>query len=265
VEALRALVRSKSRILDGGCGIGYTLQFFAETNPQAEVVGYDFSPAAVEFATKGAAAFPNVRVVESSHLTCANDLPNGYFDLVQSEGTIMCSGDPALAVKNLAALLAPGGLLMVHVYRKMGPAREATDDALMKACRDLNDYPKMWDFSRFFTVVAEQLYKAKNDAGEPLTVDVPPVVAESLDCKPGPQSMQEFLYTAIFQCMWDWTGGHTTVDENTQEQYDWFAPALATRHTAAEVREWAEAAGLTVVWLGDAAANAKGVTLLATK
>lgn len=89
VDALRTLIRSKKRILDAGCGIGYTLQFFAETNPKAEVMGYDFSPKAVEFARKGAAEFPNVVVVEASHLSCAVFLPNNYFDLVQSEGTIM--------------------------------------------------------------------------------------------------------------------------------------------------------------------------------
>jgi SAM-dependent methyltransferase len=265
VDALRAMVRTKRRILDGGCGIGYTLQFFAETNPSAEVAGYDFSPEAVKFAREGAAAFPNVNVFQSSHLTCSNDLPNDYFDLVQSEGTIMCSGDPGLAVKNLGALLAPGGTLMVHVYRKMGPAREATDDALMKTCRELGSYEKMWEFSRFFTEVAEKLFKARNHYGGQLEVEVPELISTALDCRPGPQSMQEFLYTAIFQCMWDWTGGHTTVEENTQEQYDWFAPALATRHTADEVRSWFEDAGLTVTWLGDGVANAKGVTCLATK
>jgi SAM-dependent methyltransferase len=170
VDELREMVRGKQRILDGGCGLGYTLQFFAQTNPSAEIVGYDFSPEAVKYASEGVKAFPNVRVVEASHLSVAEVLPNDHFDLVQSEGTVMCSGDPALAVKNLGRLLAPGGTLMVHVYRKMGPVREATDDALMKVCRDLGDFEKMWDFSRFFTAVAEKLYKARDENGQPLTI-----------------------------------------------------------------------------------------------
>lgn len=265
VDDLRAFIASKRRMLDGGCGIGYTLQWFAEVNPTAEIVGYDFSPEAVKCATDATASYSNVRVVEASHLTVGQQLPNDYFDLVQSEGTVMCSGDPALAVQNLGALLAPGGTLMVHVYRRMGPVREATDDALMRVCRELGDYEQMWAFSRFFTEVARELYFARDENGERLTIDVPEFVAQVLDCKPGRQSMQQFLYEAICQCMWDWSGGHTTVEENTQEQFDWFAPALATRHTAAEVRGWFEAAGLRVTWLGDGAANAKGVSCLATK
>lgn len=268
LEELRELVRSKQRILDGGCGLGYTLQFFADTNPKAEVWGYDLSPEARKYAALGAKDYPNVKVVASSHLTCGDELPNDYFDLVQSEGTIMCCPDPGLAVQNLARLLAPGGLLMIHVYRKMGPAREATDDALMKTCRELGSYEAMWEFSRFFTVVAERLYKALDEHGQPLRITVPERVAQALDVQAGEQSMQQFLYEGIFQCMWDWTGGHDTVDGNTQEQYDWFAPHLATRHTAEEMQGWVEAAGLKLLWLGDGrngGANAKGVTCLATK
>lgn len=268
IDELRALVRSKQRILDGGCGLGYTLQFFADTNPEAEVWGYDLSPEARKYATEGAKEYPNVKVVASSHLTCGSELPNNYFDLVQSEGTIMCCPDPGGAVRNLGQLLKPGGLMMIHVYRKMGPAREATDDALMKVCRELGSYEAMWEFSRFFTIVAEKLYKALDYNGGPLKIDVPPLIAKALDVQEGEQSMQQFLYEGIFQCMWDWSGAHDTVEENTQEQYDWFAPALATRHTAEEVRGWFEAAGLKVLWLGDGrngGANAKGVTCLATK
>jgi SAM-dependent methyltransferase len=278
VDALREFVRTKKRILDGGCGLGYTLQFFAQTNPDAEIWGYDLSPEARKWATEGLTPYVargvNAKVVASSHLTCGSDLPNDYFDLVQSEGTIMCCPSPADAVKNLAKLVAPGGTLMVHVYRKMGPCREATDDALMKTCRELGSYEAMWEFSRFFTEVARKLHGALDrDAmdslrAKQLSIDVPERVAKALDCQAGEQSMQQFLYEAIFQCMWDWTGGHTTVEENTQEQYDWFAPAIATRHTADEVRSWFVDAGLTIQWLGDGrhtGANTKGVTCLGTK
>jgi SAM-dependent methyltransferase len=100
------------RVLDAGCGMGRWLHFAREQG--AEIVGMDVS-AAVDVAARreGKAADFVQADLRSPPFAAAS------FDLVYSFGVVHHLADPAAAVRSLAALVRPGGMLRLYVYRSL--------------------------------------------------------------------------------------------------------------------------------------------------
>jgi SAM-dependent methyltransferase len=109
------------RVLDAGCGMGRWLHFARARG--ARIVGLDVS-AAVDVAAR--------REGDDALLVQADlrrpPFAEGSFDLVYSLGVVHHLADPASAVRALAALVRPGGMLRLFVYRSLadeGAARRA--------------------------------------------------------------------------------------------------------------------------------------------
>ena len=102
---------------DLGCGNGFTSLAIAAACPHAEVWGFDFNPAHVEFANglAGRAGLTNVRFVETSfadlEVASNSDMPD--FDIMVSHGVLswISPANRKHLVGAVASRLKPGGLV----------------------------------------------------------------------------------------------------------------------------------------------------------
>ena len=97
------------RVLDLACGVGYGSYVLAQV-PGRSVTGLDLSPAAIAY---GGAHYqrPGLRLCQADALTWTND--GAPFDTVVSFETIEHLPDPVTFVARIAALMKPGGRLLV--------------------------------------------------------------------------------------------------------------------------------------------------------
>jgi SAM-dependent methyltransferase len=112
----------RPRLLDVGCGTGAGLQAL---RGRSRAVGIDYSPAAVEFCRR--------RGLASTAVASALDLPfrDGSFDVLIS-CDVLCHKaipDKAAALREMARVLAPAGILMLNLpaYQWL---RSSHDDAV---------------------------------------------------------------------------------------------------------------------------------------
>lgn len=103
----------KARILDLGCGEGFSAMAMARAYPNVEVVGIDLDHASV-LAARAAAEAAELGDRVTFHLGDAADeqLEKG-FDLVTIFEALHDMGDPAGALRTARHLLAPGGSVLV--------------------------------------------------------------------------------------------------------------------------------------------------------
>jgi SAM-dependent methyltransferase len=115
------------RVLDLGCGPGVGTTALAEAFPTATVVAVDSSPSMLE---RAGARAERLRVAERIE-TRAAEFPDGLDDLgtadvVWASMVMHHVGDEVAALRQVRALLAPGGLLAL--VERGGPSRYVPDD-----------------------------------------------------------------------------------------------------------------------------------------
>ncbi len=110
---------SGKRFLDIGCGSGMSM-LAALTLGAGEVKGVDIDPdsarTATELLTRQAAG--KKWSVENRSVFDLSPAKDGSFDIVHSWGVLHHTGDMDGALKSAAALVAPGGLFVIALYRK---------------------------------------------------------------------------------------------------------------------------------------------------
>ena len=229
---LDTMLAGKKRILDAGCGLGNLTTLFAQLAPDAAVYGVDLSTAVHHVERE-----PNMRLVQGD----ITRLPlAGGFDLIVSDGVLHHTPSTKGAFLSLAMRLAPGGDFLFYVYKVKAPVREFTDDhlrecissmapeAAMKVCASIAD-------------IGRQL----REAG--VTIHVKEPIPE-LGIASGDHELQRFVYWHFFKCFHDDGGDAVT---STLENFDWYHPRYAWRHTREEVERWVAEAGLKVVRCDD--------------
>ncbi|NJK61080.1 MAG: class I SAM-dependent methyltransferase [Oscillatoriales cyanobacterium SM2_1_8] len=111
------------RILDAGCGSGVSTEYLAHLNPTADITAIDISAGTLNVARERARrtcdAAGRQLVFRQMSLYDAGELP-GEFDLINSVGVLHHLADPVRGLQALAAKLAPGGLLHLFLYAKIG-------------------------------------------------------------------------------------------------------------------------------------------------
>lgn len=136
---------SSLQILDAGCGTGAGVIPVATQHPDARVVGIDLSETALssvraEVLRRGLTNLElrALDLMDANALAGLRDRsPNG-FDVIYASGVIHHLSDAELGLSNLAALLAPGGVMSLMVYGEHG-RRPVTRmaEALQRICAGL--------------------------------------------------------------------------------------------------------------------------------
>ena len=106
---------------DAGCGSGQRVLGLASQFPQAGFTGIDMTEASLEIARRQAKKLGIENVVFRQKDILELD-ETGNYNVVTSVGVIHHLSDPARGIRNLVPLLAPDGLLVVHVYHTLGEA-----------------------------------------------------------------------------------------------------------------------------------------------
>lgn len=99
------------RILDVGCGTGLKTMWMARANPRSTILGIDQSPKSIEIA-RSRGAHHGARNVEfqcRSIESLAHERER--FDLIHCDEVLYLLDDPAAALKTIAALLRPMGMI----------------------------------------------------------------------------------------------------------------------------------------------------------
>lgn len=126
------------RYADLGCGNGLTALVIAATCPQAEVWGFDFNPAHVEFACALAerAGLRNVRFVEAAFADVASGAAGALpeFDFMVSHGVLswISAENQHHLIDTIRQRLRPGGLAYVSYNVTTGTANMLAVRTLMR-------------------------------------------------------------------------------------------------------------------------------------
>jgi SAM-dependent methyltransferase len=104
------------RLLDVGCGLGFFLRALADAWPDAEALGVELVDQAASRAER-----PGIEVLRRPWDQV--ELPSGEFDIVTLIHFLEHQRDPGVDVERAAALLRPGGALVVEVPQLDGWGR----------------------------------------------------------------------------------------------------------------------------------------------
>jgi ubiquinone/menaquinone biosynthesis C-methylase UbiE len=107
--ALRSWNTKQARVLDAGCGTGGLIRTLKQTSPSWSITGIDVLPVACAYARETTQA----EMVEGS----LTDLPfaANTFDIVTCTDVISQVKDGDLALKEIARVLRPNGMLVLNV------------------------------------------------------------------------------------------------------------------------------------------------------
>jgi len=109
IETLKRYLRPSDRLLDVGCGAGYTTRLIAPL--VREAVGVDYSASMIDRARAAADGMPSLRFEVADVMTLGEE-PLGTFDVAVSSRCLINLADwmqQQRAIENIARRLKPGG------------------------------------------------------------------------------------------------------------------------------------------------------------
>ncbi len=243
---------SRRRILDAGCGSGFSSSTWlnpeSDTRMSGQWVGLDIS-AAIDVAQRRLGSCACADFVQGDVLE--PPFQDGAFDTIFSEGVLHHTPSTRKAIHAMSRVLAPGGEFLFYVYRRKGPIREFSDDHIRDLVADMPG-DQAWEFLKPLTKLGQALAEMK------ATVDVPEDIPW-LGVKAGKQDIQRLIYWNVAKMFWN---SDYSFDENHHINFDWYHPRYAHRQSREEVTRWCGEAGLKIVRLSE---QESGLTVVATK
>lgn len=233
---LARYLEEKQTILDAGCGIGNLTTLFAALAPHATVYAVDLSTA-----VHSVPSAQKVRRVQADITRLPIDRS---FDLIVSDGVLHHTPSTQGAMAALAKKLAPGGDLLFYTYKQKAPLRELADDRLRAHVTQLQPEQAM-AVCRTIADLGRQLREAQ------VTVHLDAPI-EALGIPAGDHDLQRLVYWHFMKCFWD-DGGNEVA--SVLENFDWYHPMYAWRHTRAEVERWLDEAQLETVGINEVEAG----------
>ena len=249
---MRAHLAGQGRILDAGCGSGYTAVLWLErgwaADGDGEYIGVDVSEA-VDVAAERLRGVERVQFVQADVL----QLPfrAGTFGAAFSEGVLHHTPSTERAFASVTEALRPGGELLAYIYRKKGAIREFSDDRIRELVSSLPPEDALAAL-RPLTMLAKAL--SETDATVVVPEDVP-----QLGIPAGEHPIQRLVYWHFVKAFWN---DAFTFEGNNLVNFDWYHPVYAHRHTESEVRSWCDRYGLSLTRLD---AQESGFTLRAAR
>jgi SAM-dependent methyltransferase/uncharacterized protein YbaR (Trm112 family) len=246
-DGLAAFLAGKRTILEAGTGLGGDAARFARLS-DATVVGLDLSESIVT-AQREFGAAPNLSFIQADLLR--PPLQPEAFDFVSADQVVHHTPDAHAAVRSLAGLLRPGGVLAFYVYKRKAPLREYADDYLRERTTRMSVEDCM-DVSAGMSELGRKL--SELNATITLERGIP-----LLGIEPGEHDVQRLIYWHFLKCFWN-----DDFSENLNDlvNFDWYHPPYASRHTEEEVRGWCDGLGLAIehIDVGDA-----GISVVAAR
>lgn len=222
----------RMRILDAGCGNGRVTALLKKyAPPSADIIGIDL--AAADVARENLAGLDHVTVLQKDLMADLSDL--GSFDLIYCQEVLHHTGDPRAAFLNLCGRLHEKGEIAVYVYKKKAPLREYADDYIREQISGLS-YEQALEAMKTVTELGKILSEVK------AKVRVPDVGV--LGITAGEYEVQRFIYHFFLKCFWN---PALSFDDNAAINYDWYHPALCSRHTLEDVEAWFADGGLKII------------------
>ena len=129
-HAARGLPVAGARALEIGSGRGGGARYIARAFAPGEMIGVDFSAAAVRMAERISGGPPNLRFAQGDAEALA--FPDDRFDIVLNIESSHCYGDMGAFVREAHRVLAPGGWLAWVDMRARSAVAE-TDQAFLDA------------------------------------------------------------------------------------------------------------------------------------
>lgn len=250
IEAWASYFDGRRRILDVGCGSGYSSALWLDTphwKGRAMWVGVDISDA-IDVARERLASVANTHFVQADALEMP--FPTGAFDTIFSEGVLHHTPSTREALLACSRLLAPGGDFHFYVYRKKAPVREFTDDHVRAAVAPMTN-DEAWDAMRPLTKLARALAHLN------ASVEVEDIPV--LGIKAGTYDVQRLIYWNFAKLFWN---DSYPFEANVHVNFDWYRPHYANRQTESEVRSWCAEADLRIERFH---AEESGFTVIASK
>lgn len=240
---------NKEMMLDAGTGLGPKVTVMAKLS-KGEVFGIDIAEGSVAAAYRHSKKYPNAHIIQADifHLP----FKKAIFDFIVSDGVLHHTPDTRKAFLALVPFLAKGGDIAIHVYKKMEPIREFTDDFIREYATKLTP-EQCYEFCKPFTKLGKSL------DGLNVEIEVPQDIP-ILEIKKGKYPLQRFIYYTMFQCFWN---PNISFKENNLVNFDWFHPQYAWRYTPEEVRTWFKEAKLRNI--RRFITNPSGISMLGTK
>lgn len=107
-------LRPGEHVVDVGCGAGIDSLIAARmVGPTGQVIGVDMTSAMLERARQGAAAMGTANIEFRHGFAEALPVPDGWADVVISNGVLNLMPDKAAALGEMARVLKPGGRLQI--------------------------------------------------------------------------------------------------------------------------------------------------------
>ncbi|HLN15244.1 MAG TPA: class I SAM-dependent methyltransferase [Acidimicrobiales bacterium] len=247
-DAMVEFMAGRRRILDCGCGSGYSSSIYLTPSFAGELwAGVDIS-AAVHQARRRFADVPNTLFVRADMM--AMPFPEGSFDTVVAEGTLHHTPSTRQALGAVARHLQPGGTILFYVYRKKSAIREFTDDYIRERVAPLSPEEAMQAVEPL-----TELGRILAELG--IEIEVPDIPV--LGITGGKYDLQRFIYWHVAKIYWN---DQSNFEENNHTNFDWYHPRYAHRQTSDEVRAWCDELGLVVERLYE---DEAGITVRATR
>ena len=246
--SLRDFYAKRKCILEVGPGSGFNSRFMAE-NSNADVFALDISDAAYTVRE-------NVFDLENCHAIQGDLMDSPFedetFDLIMADGVLHHTPDTKAAVYALFKKLKPGGQFFFYVYRKMGAARQFTDQFIREHFTKL-DPETCYEECEGFTELGRELSALNSKITLKRGIPI-------LGIPPGEHDVQRLVYYNFLKCFWNDAFDFET---NNMVNFDWYHPHTAWQHSKEEVGEWLRGLGVRDYSFQDA--NPNGLSVLLTK
>lgn len=229
---LKIFLKTKSRILDAGCGNGRVTALLREYSDAStsEVVGIDL--VAADIAKTNLNKYSNTSFYKKNLLDDLSDL--GLFDFIYCQEVLHHTDNPRKSFDNLVSLLKDGGEIAIYVYKEKAPIREFVDDFIREKIKHLS-YEDALKHCRQIT----EFGKVLSDSN--IKINIPNV--DLLEIQAGEYDLQRVFYHFFIKCFWN---NEFSFEDNAVINYDWYHPQNCTRHTLNEIREWYTENGLKI-------------------
>jgi SAM-dependent methyltransferase len=215
-EKLTSFLSDRMVILDAGCGLGEKSEWLASMNPEAIVIGIDYSDS-VELAAEKFADIPNLYFVRGD--IADTGIKSGSVDYILCDQVIMHTESPEYTFDHLTSLLSAKGSFSCYVYKKKAVPRELLDTHFRSETHNLS-HEQLWKFAEQVAELGKRLSEID------VEIDVPEI--ELLGVKAGKMPLQRFVHWNLMKCFWN---PHLGEESSIANNFDWYSPSNAKTYT----------------------------------